>query len=153
MNWKDPSEVFVAAVTGALIIGAIVLGWVATAKADTKRPDPPKNLRVFQCPLPDAKPQQIIAAGYDVQLRIVWYLYSTKGTQQPDYFAEYEITKVTIDDQGPLITKRPFPTRHFVDTDGDGYFDKFYYDAMGNGKCEDIREFQPSTKEPKGMTR
>lgn len=99
------------------------------------------------CPVPDPnQPEKVIAAGYDIQLRVYWRVLDTNLDNKPDMFVEYDIYKVEPDRS---IKSRPFPTRYFLDTDGDGYYDKFYHDVKGDGRCEDIVPFQPAEQDPK----
>jgi len=143
----------------AVVGAAIVLSFEYPAHpymiADLRKPETPKNLCVS--PIPSYNQlDKLVAAGYDLRLKVYWRLFDMNDDGVAEYFVEYEITRVTANEDKTYtadIETRPFPTRFFVDTDGDGFYDKFYHDVFGNGRCEDIKEFQPSTGEPKGNQR
>lgn len=99
------------------------------------------------CAIPDPQqPDKIVASGYDLVLGVLWRVLDLDGDKRGDYFVEYDIIQVH---KGPDIKVRPFPTRYFLDTDGDGYYDKFYHDVKGDGRCDEIVPFQPAEQDPK----
>src|SRR5574337_422924 len=140
----------------ALVAAGIVLSFEYPAHsqiiAELRAPEAPKNLCVSQ--IPDYNElDKVTSAGYDLKAKIYWRMYDMDNNGLPDYFVEYEILKINHSNSKEYVADietRPFPTRFFVDTDGDGFYDKFYHDVMGNGRCQDIKEFQPATGNPKG---
>ena len=102
------------------------------------------------CPVPNFdQPSKLIGAGYDIVAKIYWRIFDRNGDLRGYYYVEYELSRVTTDEHGPKITIRPFPFHYYVDTDHDGFYDQFYRDVKGDGRCQDVIPYEPANRDPK----
>ena len=98
-------------------------------------------------PIPDYDDlSKLTAAGYVLPQRIYWRAFDMNEDGKDDLYIEFQIRAVEKETLNIKIA--PFPFKYFLDTDHDGYYDTFYKDMFGNGKCEEIIKYQPHAGDP-----
>lgn len=95
-------------------------------------PKPPAK----SCPVPKwDQYDKLVGSGWNVIDAKFWREFDLDDNRKVDYLAVYELRGINED---KTFRMSPFPVMLYWDTNGDGTFDKAYYDVNGNGRCDDL---------------
>ena len=118
-------------------------------EADAQPTDPQKTVVPWpaNCPVPDwDQTARIISSGFNIRTGRFWRIFDLDFNLSGEYYVEYEIIGGMVEEG---LKVRPFPHLFYLDTTDDGFYDKVYRDVNGDGRCEDIRPFEPASRDPK----
>ena len=100
---------------------------------------PARTPSLFACPVPTFdQPDKVIGGGFDLVTGVSWRTFDLNGDTRPDYHIEYDL-RGRRDDH--TIVMPAFPHLYYLDTNGDGGYDRVLVDTQGNGRCEDLAPY------------